>query len=337
MLHCENWRSGKKNIRPVVLTAIIAVAAFANFACDEQETNPYNNLTLDAYSDMVRSEYVLSLSDIRQEIARLSAKDKDGSPVDRQVYSYYTEKRPLLWVSRMGVDVQADTLLYYIKEVGRMGFSRQAFYADAISREIDKVRSLHFDSLTPAHKVYAALEYMLTKAYLRYATGQRYGYINPTTVLNGLDPQNTDTLGRALSYRQLFDVDMEHPDRHWYDRALSAVPSDSVAELLHDVQPVDHLYKQLERELLLPSTGFSRQRLICNMERRRWRVMKHPSASEKHVIVNIPAYHLWAIGPDETVDMKIGCGTLKTKTPLLTSAIEYMQVNPEWNISFCAR
>jgi murein L,D-transpeptidase YcbB/YkuD len=68
------------------------------------------------------------------------------------------------------------------------------------------------------------------------------------------------------------------------------------------------------------------------MERCRWRDKLHVQDHQKYVVVNVPAFHLWAVGPDSVVDMRAACGALKTKTPLLSSQISYMQVNPEWVI-----
>jgi len=68
------------------------------------------------------------------------------------------------------------------------------------------------------------------------------------------------------------------------------------------------------------------------MERLRWRDSKAPTDSDRHIFVNIAAQHLWAISPDSVFSMKICCGKPATKTPLLTSAIKLIQVNPEWNI-----
>lgn len=47
-------------------------------------------------------------------------------------------------------------------------------------------------------------------------------------------------------------------------------------------------------------------------------------------MVNIPSYHLMAVDDKDTLTMRIGCGTTETKTPLLTSTIKRMDVNPIW-------
>ena len=50
------------------------------------------------------------------------------------------------------------------------------------------------------------------------------------------------------------------------------------------------------------------------------------------ILVNIAAQQLWAVGADSVLNMKICCGATTTKTPLLCSTINYIQVNPEWII-----
>ena len=67
------------------------------------------------------------------------------------------------------------------------------------------------------------------------------------------------------------------------------------------------------------------------MERCRWRI-KHPEGNQRMILVNIAAQQLWAVCPDSVLNMKICCGATTTKTPLLNSTINYIQVNPEWII-----
>ena len=59
-------------------------------------------------------------------------------------------------------------------------------------------------------------------------------------------------------------------------------------------------------------------------------MMSGKDVSKKYVEVNIPSFSLRAIKEDEILSMRIGCGTTKTKTPLLTSFITRMDVNPQW-------
>ena len=51
---------------------------------------------------------------------------------------------------------------------------------------------------------------------------------------------------------------------------------------------------------------------------------------DKYVLVNIPSFRLRAVDGNKSLGMRIGCGSSETKTPLLTSAIMRMDINPQW-------
>lgn len=70
---------------------------------------------------------------------------------------------------------------------------------------------------------------------------------------------------------------MDTPNRAFYQRALAKVEADSVAVFLHDVQPVDSLYRRFAQMLLsTPPQTPAYSRIMANMERRRWRTHRHP-------------------------------------------------------------
>ena len=52
----------------------------------------------------------------------------------------------------------------------------------------------------------------------------------------------------------------------------------------------------------------------------------------KYVEVNIPSFLLRAINNNDILTMRVGCGTTQYKTPLLTSKITRMDINPQWII-----
>ena len=66
------------------------------------------------------------------------------------------------------------------------------------------------------------------------------------------------------------------------------------------------------------------------MERSRWRQNDFPELHKKYVLVNVPSFYLRAVDEDSVLSMRVACGALSTKTPLLNSAIERMDVNPQW-------
>ena len=302
-------------------------------ACDEKAANPNKKLKLEAFSEMKTEDYVLDSHDFDEELEHLLLSDRDSLDADLRTRKYYKGGGVPVWVSRYGVTHNADTLLNVLKStVTDMGFNEKAFFVEQIAQDLKRVRTLSFDETNDIVKVTARLDYLLTKAFLRYSIGQRFGFVEPYKLFNHLVPTATDSLGNPLGFQVLFDVAMQRVKNNYEHSALKKVSNDSLAIYLRDIQPKDSLYDRL-KNLLPKTTGSQRMKLLCNMERRRWRVDRRPDAKKsKYVLVNVPAYHLWAVSPDTVVDMRVVCGALKTRTPLLTSQITHMVVNPEWVI-----
>jgi murein L,D-transpeptidase YcbB/YkuD len=167
------------------------------------------------------------------------------------------------------------------------------------------------------------LDYRLSKAYVRYTTGQRFGFMRPDRVFNRLQMKPDSS-----SYAQLFDYEVKAPD---YKASLQQLTSDDRMSYLFASVPSSSVYKSLQNRLLQSTSPDERTKLALNMERSRWQVTQ-PADPSRMVIVNIPAQQLWAVGTDSVLNMRIVCGATKTKTPLLISAISHVQVNPEWVI-----
>lgn len=301
-------------------------------SCDEKSVNPNKALTINAFASLKAEEYALNSQLISENLEHLLHSDKDSTTADFRTRDYYRAGGALVWVDRRGATPWADTLLAVLHAtVSDMGFTPRSFCMQQIDSDLQRMRRLDFDDQNGINLVAARLEYNLTKAYLRYALGQRYGFVNPTYLFNHLQPSSTDTLGRPLGYQQLYDVDMQHPAKDAYQALLWKVRRDSLGGYLREIQPRDTLYDRL-KSLLPTADAHSRMRLLCNMERRRWRVARRPDRRSKYVVVNVAAYHLWAVSPDTVIDMRVGCGTQRTKTPLLTSYFTHMNVNPEWSM-----
>ena len=284
---------------------------------------------------MQHSEYALNAQSLYECLEQISSKDHDSASTDAKVRKYYGEHRQLVWVDSRGLIPDAGTLLSVLRrEVPMMGFSERAFMLGDISDDISRFRRLDFssDSRTGSvNQVLARLEFNLTKAYMRYAQGQRYGFIDPHKVLNGFEPSATDSTGKALAYRRLYDVETDRPDGQYMDFALGKVRHDSLAAYLAEIALRDPFYQRMAS--LLPDADETRRRkLLVNMERRRWREADRPEQHAKFVVVNVPAFRLWAVDGDSVLDMRTACGAVGTKTPLLSSYISRMDVNPEWLI-----
>ncbi len=313
--------------------ACCLLAAIGLAGCREKAENPNKDIGAEAFSGWKTQAYALNSLRIRDAIDGFCRADRDSMAADYYTRSYYSRRSPFLWIDRSGVDERADTLVAVLKTVGSMGFSEAAFGVERIESDLRRVRCLDFggDSLA-INRMMASIEYRLTKAYLRYTVGQRFGFADPYRLFNRLDPLPCDSTERPKGFRKLYDAGTERPGNGFYAKALRQIRSDSLGLFLRSVSPADPLYARLMAELPSAKGLPARRRLLCNMERCRWRGGNPVAQDGKYVVVNIPAFHLYAYGGDSVMEMRVGCGSVKTKTPMLNSAIERMDVNPVWNI-----
>ena len=300
--------------------------------CRETGIRNKRNLSFESFAEMKVDEYALNSLLIRENLEHICREDRDSNYMSSKVRNYYREGGRLLWIDPIGVDSRGDTLLDVLsKKLPAMGFNSHVFRIGQISQDLERMRTLDFDDTNTINKVAARLEYNLTSAYMRYVAGQRFGFVNPSYVLNHYEALEVDTTGQVKSYRQLFDVDMEHADKTFLRTAVQWITPDSLGSHLRQVETKGELYARLQ-QILSTASGNQRQRIIVNMERCRWREKLQPEPGQKYVIVNVSAYHLWAVSPDTVIEMRAACGAKRTKTPLLSSRITHMEVNPQWVI-----
>lgn len=301
----------------------------AFISCKQEKEHPYARLNIEQYHRVADSRLRLNRTAITEEIDRLIRQDTDRMPADREVKRYYAQRHAPLWISRMGVTEQADTLLAWLENAEADGLNPRAFRREQIKKDLARIRSLDTAYTEPLSIVAARLEYNLTKAYIKYATGQRFGFVNPHRVFNRLDILKQE--GSRVSYRKLFDLKMDLPSSEYYQKAFAAIAHRSVGQILRESTPQSTLYQRYKKHL--PHThGTARRLTLINMERSRWRTTDSPERHERYVLVNIPSYMLYAITPHDTLAMRMGCGKGETKTPILNSYIKRIDINPQWII-----
>lgn len=282
----------------------------------------------------------IDVDSIYQEINALCQKNRRQFASDRFVAHFYQNNHRLLWTDWYGIKPQADTLLAKLDRVGEHGLSTRFFLVDSIRMDMARVLAFQSNSreVTDINQVIARLDYHLTRSFLRYYVGQRYGFMQPWHVFNRLDVLKEDTVRqRIISYRQLFDVDIERADSASMATLLgNMMKGGGIAPLLDSCEVRTPLYQAMQRQL---SEGHidreKRQTIVCNMERLRWRnMLPDELMSRKQVVVNIAALQLYAYSEDSVMKMKIACGSMKNKTPMLHSFLKYIQLNPTWNIPY---
>ena len=312
MLHFKNWKGSAQSYR--ALTCSGAFLLFLSTACGRQQNQAQQEAdTLIAQKTEVLSNHQ---QEAQSSLARFIGTNTDTTQADKMVVDYYRNRGQWLFMHDGHQLAQADSIASLLREeVTAQGLSEKAFFLDDIDQDIAHFRDMKLDSI-PVGEVMARLEWNLSKAYMRFALGQRYGFTNPKRIFNKAN----------------FDIPVEQPDSTFNLQAVQMLKEGKGCEFLRACIPADSAFMKLQTALAKDSTPDVKKRILYNMERLRWRDTKAPKDGERHIWVNIAAQHLWAITPDSVFSMKICCGKPSTKTPLLTSAIKLIQVNPEWNI-----
>ena len=176
--------------------------------------------------------YVNALDTVRleQSLKHILSKDTSHWSFDQALKKRYTDLAKFedtpMWYSRMGVVGEADSLLSYLRhELPQSGLDTTAFYIPEIAEDLGIVRALAFDSVGQnINELLPRLDYHLSKAYMRYAVGQRYGFVRPTRLMNKLFKKaGTDEFAR------LFDETVKEPD---YEEVISQLASDNRMDYL---------------------------------------------------------------------------------------------------------
>ena len=289
MLHCEGWQGCAQGFRS--LACLLAVSCVLLASCVE------GNRGLTEADRSLFGTFVDSL---------------DHSLIGK-------------WFDRYGVSSDADSLLAVLRrELPANGLDTTAFFIPQLTEDLNIVHLLAFDSVgVSINEVLPRLDSLLSKAYICYVTGQRYGFVRPDKLFNHLNMKPDST-----GYARLFDEEVKKPDSREAEEKLVSAERMSY---LSASRPKGYVYQALQKQLAKTTDKDLCHKIAVNMERCRWQ-MKRPDETERMVLVNIPAQQLWAVSPDSVLDMRICCGATTNKTPLLHSAISYMQVNPEWII-----
>jgi Uncharacterized protein conserved in bacteria len=113
----------------------------------------------------------------------------------------------------------------------------------------------------------------------------------------------------------LFDLSLEQALKR-FQRCHGLIQSGTM-----DASTRDELNVSVERRI---------EQLELNLERWRWLPQ---DLGRRYILVNIPAFKLEVHEDDSLVlGMRIVVGTIKDPTPILNATMEYMFINPYWNV-----
>lgn len=318
--------------RLLVAVAVLTVMV----SCRDNAPAPYGNITKASFADMYEPAYALNSRSVRRYIGTLMRTDSGAFMADRRTRKYYVDRKPFLWIDRSGVLSRADTALIYLRQAAVCGLDTNKMRVSQIAADIHRLRQLDVSEQdADINKLMAEVEYNLTRAYIRYTSGQSFGFVNPDKLYNKLEKCDSDTVTGRIKYSNLCDLRVRRPDSLFFATAVRKVFADSVGQFIMSVQPRNTLFNMLVERLNTSSlSAAERVKTLCNIERSRWRQRGYEAFTDynKRIVVNIPSYLLRAVNGDNTLTMRVAVGTLDHKTPLLTSSIMRMDINPQWII-----
>lgn len=268
---------------------------------------------------------------IRATISELIRDTPSTLYTDAFLNRYYSQNGPFLWITRNGIDHRADSLLALCSDAAQWGMPASVFETRSLKEDLEKTRSLDFTSSEEISAAYGRLEYRLTRNYLRLLCGLRFGLLQPSRIFNRLDVKDSTP---QVVYVRLYDIPTERVTQKYVDRALQNIRHISFVDTIRAAELQDPDYAKM---LLLyrcsRANTYGTYKVLANLERLRWR---RPRPADRYVWVNMASQELKAVDARDgrSVEMKICGGSLKHKTPLLHSNIEYMQIDPYWVIPY---
>jgi murein L,D-transpeptidase YcbB/YkuD len=136
-----------------------------------------------------------------------------------------------VWTKNIFENPHLDTLLSYIQRVADHGLNPEYFKKTIINNLLDSLKNgFQEKEPTDIYQSFRQLEYLLTKAYMAYATGLKYGFLSP-----------------AKLFPADYFIEIQSPDSAFYAGLFDAI--DDPDAYLAGLQPTDTLYLQLQKLL----------------------------------------------------------------------------------------
>jgi len=327
-------QTGMSSPKLIIKSLSLLLITIAFIACHKEETID-QVLYKASKNDVYKGIEEASFSKMLQTAL------KDGSiPLSNPkfLFSYYQKHQfqPVL-VKKLLPSGQLDTLVNYLKRIDSHGLSSKRFHIDPYERLLVEVSHKEaIKNLDEAYQKIVQLELATANNLLNYSNALSFGAINP----------------RKLFKRYFMET--KRPDSLFMTAVLDA---EDMKGHLDSLQPTSEAYRLLQQALVTGASfpNMDKEESSCvikaNLERLRWR---HSYNDQNMVYVNIPAYTLTIFKQGQAIDqIKVVVGTGRNtdgkdiiskhtkpvadhphphETPILTSLIHSVQVNPVWNI-----
>jgi murein L,D-transpeptidase YcbB/YkuD len=209
---------------------------------------------------------------------------------------------------------QIDSLLQALRAAEDEGLRLRDYPLGRLEKLLAEMQQRHSRAMPPQATALADLDLLLTDTLLTYGSHLLYGRMTPRT---------SDVL---------FDTSEEKVDV--VNVLRQGLETNRVVEALRSLLPHDPRYGRL-RQLLaryrqMPGAQTQTHQIAQNMERWRWLPQ---DLGRRYLLVDVPAHTLEVIEGDQPVmTMRVVVGKPSWPTPLLSSTVSQVILNPDWRV-----
>ncbi|HSS75188.1 MAG TPA: L,D-transpeptidase family protein [Thermoanaerobaculia bacterium] len=323
------WRSlqdfyGTRDYRPAWSTSVgpsrqasALIAAIPAVAAEEGlDVQRYSVERLAALAREVREAKSFDSTDAQRRLADLDVE---------LTYTYLSLVEDLvagsLQPEKLGVE-------WYVKRPVAGADSHESSLEQALGAKTPGEMLKTLRSLTPRHAGYQRLTLSLA-AYRAIAAAGGWGEVpaGPSLKTGDSGPRVAALRLRLSATGDLAASPANPGVATRYDEAVAAAVSHF--QRRHGLEPTGKVGDETLAELNVPVEARIRQ-IEVNQERWRW---MPASLGDRYILVNVPDFRLDLVeGGAVPLSMRVIVGKPKGRTPIFSSRMAYLQLNPEWNL-----
>lgn len=236
---------------------LVILFSFSLCACQsERKDTSAEDVSSKYAGNSIPPEMIISRREIQRYLLENIERAEIHPVISGVVKHFYQSNEQFLWLGSYYLEPQTDSLLIYLRNSVNHGLNPETFHLSKMEMDIGKLNRLDFKKGADINKTLADLEYNLTEAYLEYACGLSYGFVNPHRILNNLeDEEGKDgkplepLSGGRVPKKELYSVALQSFDHAFVDDLLKRASGREAASVLNGIQPADEFYVRLQSEL----------------------------------------------------------------------------------------
>jgi len=282
------------------------------------QASMFLNMLRNAHNDGM-NPHIFNIQEIENTIKDSDGKRRDSltrKKVDIELSGAYFKYSRKLW--KGFVDPDEEGIEWFVNR-------KKIKYGKTLDSILVSDKNNPFEYYMPVHDEYLALQKQLAKYHtIKKQQCPVLDSMGLMKVSLGDTSQNIAALKRYL----LFMGDISDTARSSvYDKKLSE--GIGKFQVRNGLAPTGQLTSETIQKLCIPVDHTIRQ-IMINMERWRWVPER---IGKNYLLVNIPEYKLKIIEDDQEIhSMKVIVGKALTHTPIFNDKLEYVVINPYWNV-----